>query len=322
MEEELKGLICSSCKVVGKHLDGHGKSTFGPMSIGRNNALSIKRQGVSYHADITVIANRKEIVVSSDQESTLGKMYGFIMDIVWFENLFEGCFFPFVSWKVDGEEYIEKLNKYFLAYINSSRHYMWIPLNYEDREYKRLFNKWCKVLKSSRMRHQVFLYSTFAPGMTGDIRMALLLQIFEPIADELHAEQKIILVKQPHITHQALCQKCGAIVNQTVKNKNLFLSDRLDAILKQYGKEVFKGDSKRKVIKKAVNVRNRVFHVDGEKNNAMTGKQCGFYLYKFSLLYRVILFTELGIGNAEMKEAIKKWVKDFNSTYPPCRILP
>ena len=82
----------------------------------------------------------------------------------------------------------------------------------------------------------------------------------------------------------------------------------------------FKGDSKTKLIAKAVKVRNKVDHVNAKTVNVMSGKQCGFYIYKFSLLYRYIMLQEIGIEDKIINLYINEWIENFNNQYPQLRV--
>ena len=66
--------------------------------------------------------------------------------------------------------------------------------------------KWLKVEKKNETIHPVFLYSAYLEGMPVDIRMALLLETFEPIAEELHNRGIITLVKPPTRTFTNRCK--------------------------------------------------------------------------------------------------------------------
>ena len=54
----------------------------------------------------------------------------------------------------------------------------------------------------------------------------------------------------------------------------------------------------------------------------MTGSQCGFYILKFDLLYRRIIFEEIGIDYAIVKKDFIKNIDNYNKQFPQCRICP
>lgn len=113
---------------------------------------------------------------------------------------------------------------------------------------------------------------------------------------------------------------CNRVVSRTVKNKDLKFKDMLEPLLKKYGKAIFKGDSKTKLIAKAVNIRNKVDHVGANTENAMNGKQCGFYIYKFSLMYRYIMLQEIGVEAEKINPYIIEWVENFNMEFTRLRV--
>ena len=52
----------------------------------------------------------------------------------------------------------------------------------------------------------------------------------------------------------------------------------------------------------------------------MNGKQCGFYIYKFSLMYRYIMLKEIGAEDKDIIPYISEWVEHFNEKYPQLRV--
>ena len=150
--------------------------------------------------------------------------------------------------------------------------------------------------------------------------MALLLETFEPIAEDLHNRGIITLVKPPTRTYTNRCKYCGSLVSKNVPNKTLEFKDKLQPMIKKYGKIIFKGDAKTKLIARSVKIRNKVDHVNANTENAMNGKQCGFYIYKFSLMYRYIMLREIGVEDKNVNPYISEWVENFNGKYPQLRV--
>lgn len=180
--------------------------------------------------------------------------------------------------------------------------------------------KWLKVEKKNETIHPVFLYSAYLEGMPVDIRMALLLETFEPIAEELHNRGIITLVKPPTRTFTNRCKYCGKPVSRTVRNRELEFKDKLQPLIRKYGKIIFKGDAKTKLTARSVKIRNKVDHVNANTENAMNGKQCGFYIYKFSLMYCYIMLREIGVEDKNINPYISEWVENFNREYPQLRM--
>lgn len=311
---------CNQCVAEGEYLDDFEKIPFGMLGLERKNHIKLKRQKINYSINIKLLCNRKSISISSDKQTSLDAFYAILMEIMRFENLYEGCFFPLVSLKIDGEEFIKKIENYNLEYYKSTRKYAWIPINLTDREYKTLFLKFKSIIEKNYFIHQVYLYSTYLNGMTADLRMAIFLQVFEPIANELAERGEIQLKAKPYKIFSNNCPSCGQKVTRKVSNKEIFFADRLYAIILKYGKEVFEGDSKSKIVQKSVNLRNRMDHVCETSKNCLTGEQCGFYIIKFDLLYRIILFREIGVIVDNLKEDIVKHIENYNKQFPQHRI--
>lgn len=315
---DIEKCVCKECIYVGEYDDAKDTEKKYMLSmIGRyrKNKLYIKRNKIYYDITIILTGNRKKINVEANQECTISSMYSIVMEILRFENLFEGLFYSLKSFSADGMECVEEIKDIQLAYYESAKRYTYFHMNFSDNTYKRFFTQWLKTEKKMKIIHPVFLMSTYLEGMPVDMRMALLLETFEPLAEELGCRGDIILVKPPYKTYTNKCKKCGAIVSRSVPNKELTFADKIRPLIRKYGKEIFSADNKSKLIKKAVKVRNKVDHVRKDTKNAMNGKQCGVYIYKFSLMYRYIILMEIGLMPFELTPTIKEWVEKFNNRY-------
>lgn len=313
--------VCKNCIVVGEYLDEEGNFPKGMCIVAREFDISLKKNNVKYHISSKLFANRKIISITSDKMVTLGIMYELLMDVVWFENLFEGRFFPFVSFKIDDNEMHDEIKKHYLGYFSGSKKYIWLPFEIDNKTYKKLFGKFIKQTHRDILRHQVFLNASYLTGMTVDVRMALLLEIFEPIADEMSEKGTLELKYPAYITFNNVCKVCGSYVSKKKKNKEAILEDKIRAVMKLYGKDIFKGESQAKIAKKAVGNRNKVDHVSFQKNS-LAGNQCGFYLCKYALVYRVILLEKIGVPYQEIQGKVIEWTEHFNNDFPELRIFP
>lgn len=323
MNEWIDSTECCKCTYLGEYDNkaDNSKKYMVPMLMRfRKTDITLKRSNITYSINVTLTANRKKIQVTSSSSSTLGAMVQIVCEILRFENLFEGLFFPMTSFVADEENYTENLRSILLAYYNSQKSYLYIPIGFDNHRYKKLFTKWIRVEKKNKIVHPVFLYSVYLDGMPVDVRMALLLETFEPIAEDLHNRGIIALVKSPTKTFTNRCSRCHATISRTVPNKELEFKDKLKPIIKKYGNIIFKGDSKAKLISKAVKIRNKIDHVRANTENAMNGKQCGFYIYKFSLMYRYIMLQEIGMPVEELEPIMAQWVADFNGQHPQLRV--
>ena len=65
--------------------------------------------------------------------------------------------------------------------------------NFDDQTYKKLFLKSQKVIKKAFLRHQAFLNALFVNDLTVDVRMSLILEVFESLVNELASNGEITL---------------------------------------------------------------------------------------------------------------------------------
>lgn len=313
--------VCKECIAVGEYTGDDPSQVAKLLGCNRTNEIQIRRAGTKYKIEIYQIVNRKTVKIIADGNVSLDSVYSLLMEILRFENLYEGIFFMFTSFKVDGAECIEKYRKVFLNYTHSNKQYVMLPMDFDDQTYKKLFLKSQKVIKKAFLRHQAFLNALFVNDLTVDVRMSLILEVFESLVNELASNGEITLKAQPYITYKNTCSKCGAPIKKTVPNKKVFLFDKLYAIMKQYGKDIFAGESKAKIARKGTNLRNKIDHISKQKN-VMQGEQAGLYIHKFGLMYRIIILKMIDSYNDEIQRTVNKWTAAMNNSYASYRILP
>lgn len=316
IKEEFGGIFANSCIVIGKCEN----NTLPIMARNRISKLNLKKNNIKYNIEISEMICQKRIVIKAEPKANFCDIFKIVTEILRFENIFEGCFYQLKSYEVSGIEYIQKIKKYLLSYFESSYNFCPFPFQFSDKDYRRLFYKWKKRQKNWGIIHPMFLYATYTKGITADIKMALLLEVFEPIAEQLHDEGKITLPKSPYRIFSEKCTQCGNIVEKQVPNKSLHFADKLKAVIVNFGGDIFEKENIEKLIKYSVNVRNKIDHVKMENKECMSGKQCGFYLYKFCLLYRYIILKELQGNESETVPVIVSYRKELDSKYPKCII--
>ena len=309
--ESIKG---KCLKIESEYLDDNGKVPFSLYLEKRENHICIIRKKIKYDISIVLLSNKKSIQIIASAAVCFNDLYEIAMDIIRFENLFEGRFFTIKSFCIDNQEFIEQVEPKLLGYMKGNKTVPYFYMVEDDVIYKKWFLSFQKYLKNKLLRYHVFLYSAFLPGMTADIRIAQLIEIFEPTANELAEEGKIQLIAAPYRVFKNTCKKCGAQITRKIPNKDVYLKDRIIAVVKAYGRDIFVGDSKAKLIRKAVAVRNKVDHVERQRG-AMTGPECGLYLLKFSLLYRVIVMEEIGVPYEYIKPRLKLEIEDMNKRF-------
>ena len=301
--------------------DDNAGVPFALMVTSRDTSFCLTRKRVIYAITIRQMANKKIITIESSDEVELDKHYEIAMDVIRFENLFEGRFYSIKSCKLDDVELLPDLEKSFLGYMTSNKVMAGFYITFDDKIYKKLFVAFEKYISKRILQYHVSLYASYLKGMTADLRMAQLLEVFEPLTVELSKERKITLRSDPYRTVENKCPNCGTKVTRRIRNTGLHLKDMLKAVIKTYGKDIFQGDSVAKIVKKAVILRNRIDHVDNQRG-ALTGPECGHYLFKFSLLYRIIVMQEIGIPYDYIQGRVKVLLEDFNKRFQNQRILP
>ncbi|MCM1088612.1 MAG: hypothetical protein NC419_10670, partial [Muribaculaceae bacterium] len=96
--------------------------------------------------------------------------------------------------------------------------------------------------------------------------------------------------------------------------------DRIESVIKVYGIDIFEKDDINTILKKTVNTRNKMLHINANKKNVMTGGQCGFYIRKYVELYRVVVFSELKLWNTNMEKELIDAINLYNDDFPKLRI--
>lgn len=310
----MEGKMISSFIISGKYPEEYMIRNYRYMSK-RENTFCIVRNRVTFTIAIVVDLGEKVISISSSEPVEFDVIYKYCIEIMKFENLFEGRFYPIDSVEIDGEIKTDEVKMSFLGYLKGTETTCYLSLNLDNKAYKHFFVSFEKYLPKIYLQYQVYLFALFLEGVTADVRMAQLIEVFEPITDRLIRDKKIVVKRAENVT---ICKVCG---RQTKKKGKYTLRNRVLAIMGKYGKDIFEGDSKAKIATRAVNVRNKVDHVNFKKC-AMTGKQCAVYKHKFALLFRCVVLDEIGIPYGNIKSDINQWIAYYNENYPQCRILP
>ena len=302
-------MVCSN--VMCKQLSFVGKAPCNP-NISRKNNITIKRNNISYIISINTFEGEKTIKIYTENTVPFDSIFSTLCEIIRFENLFDGLFFTPISIIADSVECVDAVLQSILPfYISNEKKHTCFNLRMNDNEYANYFDKWTEYGDKLKIVHQVYLYNAFVKGNPMDIRISLLLEVFEPLSKILKNEGKITITR-PKTTSKK-CPKCNAVIKGKTLSPTLY--NRLDAITDIYKKTIFKGVVKDQILTKAVNLRNRVFHVNGSKKDYLNGIECGLYFYKFALMYRCIIFSLLGLKESEYMSIAEKWITDFDAEY-------
>lgn len=308
----IQEIIGRECKVI-----ANSNVTMTMFGFHRENHFTLQRNNVKYDISIKAFCNKKDITILLDRDVNIETFYNIVTEIFRFENVFEGRFFKISSFKIDNQEYIKGASKYLLKYFQSNNVFVRIELELTDKEYKKLFLKFTKAVNKNILRYNAYLYAAYSKELTPDLRIAILIQVFEPIAKEMEKSKKIQIVKsnEPKMHTCRYCEKTIPI------KEKITLNDCLSALIKNYGKDVFKGDAKAKIIKRTVNLRNRIDHVNPNKKNYLSGGQSGFYIRKYELLFRLITIREIGIEYDKIQKSVCQSINSLNKQYPMLRIM-
>lgn len=239
----------------------------------------------------------KWIRITSTHESDLVDV---LLSVLRFENLFEGRFYLTTKIEIDGQEKNE-ICKDFLPFYKSDVQWMMFQNFTMDKNVESLFKKWLEVDKKLGIIHNMFLYVTYARDLTNDVKLALILQTFEPLSKDL--------------------QECGKLLIEPYNHKNgkdnrIIFGDRVYAIIRKYGQDIFSEDDIQQVHRQAVELRDKVVHLDRRITTEMKGSQAGYYIQKFIWLYTVLVMTEIGIQYEEIEKDIMRNVERYQNTFP------
>ena len=136
----------------------------------------------------------------------------------------------------------------------------------------------------------------------------------DELCDILNKKGKISLPKKIPVVNKKVCTNCNNEITISYE-KEIDFKHKLKAIIDTYGTYIFANEAKDKLLDKAVNTRNKIVHLNAGKKNTMSGAESGFYLYKFELLYRIIVLSELGFEENVYLDTFIEWVKDFDKRY-------
>ena len=315
MEKVLDNIKCSSC-IFTCEFRGLSKNDVPPLYF-KERRFSVNVLGDEYEINTSVKWTIKKITITAKNRTAFSHIYSAALNLMRLDSFLEGKFFSWKSCKIDGNEYIEEIRDKILPYLESNISYSMLSIDIDDEQYSRLYSNWAICYNRNINLNQLFLYAAFTRGMTSDVRMALMLQIFEPLESNLFHEGKI----NREITEQSetyTCPCCGHVFNQ------LTLEERLRTLIINYGQNIFKGDNTEMVIKRSKETRNMIGHAKSEKDvkgRIFSSCECGFYLQKFSMLFRYIILLELGINQELLDAAVYKAIDSLNKEFPQCKIV-
>lgn len=160
-----------------------------------------------------------------------------------------------------------------------------------------IFNQWMLILNELDIIHPMVLYSMANTGITVDVKCAFLIESFEGLAELIASKNSKYKIpeKRKGESHLGNCVK---------------------SIINLYGMDIFDKEMEKKeegFISVLVNSRNRIAHIKSKNGKrVLNGTESILYSIKLSYLYRVVLFSLLGIGYSEYSNKLKESVSQWN----------
>ena len=319
MEFDIEKSYCTQCEITGVYRDSRGENPNRFLFLYRKNEIKYSENGNEFEVAVETRDFTKELAIKAKTPVPFRDVLHVLLEVIRFENLFDGRFYPFSSFKVDNVERIETIKWGMLAYLQSVCEYSCFRLIIENSEYLDLFKQWIEYSKKYNFVNQVFLYSTYTNGMPVDMRLEHLLEVFEPLESKLHHSGKIQRPKQQPKKEERLCPNCGLSFVE-LNNAPYTLHDRISTIVDNFGAIIFNGDNVPEIISRAKNTRDMVAHV-ARKNAVLSSDSCAFYLQKFSLLYRYIVLREIGLETSVFDDEVQSLTESLNHDLSQWRIV-
>lgn len=281
------------------------------------SSFSLKKDHILYMIEISVIGNEKKICISTDEKTSFEKLYYYLGTIRRYEYLLDGAFYCMKKCETDGIDITNTIADVELSYFSSKKHKHKIPLELTDKEYKHYFLKWVKLQSTLGIINQVSLFANCVNGLTADVRISMLAECFEALGKKLEKEKKIKVQSEKNTTRNIRCTKCHEKFKLSIPGKKT-LACYMTAIIEAYGQIIFSSEYRRRrtLIRKVVNIRNKVFHVNPRQKNTFDGAHCGFYAVKLEWMFRYIIWLELGVLKDRLDFVVEKEIKKFENEFP------
>lgn len=211
-----------------------------------------------------------------------------------------GHFYKTESLILDEEVALEKIDD-ILPFYQSMVKWLLMPNFTMNRDMNMEFSNWLALDRKLGIIHNMFLYAAYAKDLTNDVKLALILQTFEPISEDLAEQGKITITPYNH---------------KNAKDSRIIFGDRVFAIMNCHGNDIFQEDDIDGVLEKSVNLRDKIVHLDRGTIEILNGKQSTYYLQKFIMLYVIVVLTELGVDYNQLKLEIFKILEKWKCNFP------
>ena len=215
---------------------------------------SVQRNNVKYKIEMETLFNSKTVQINTDKKIQVKKMYEMLCKILNFECLYDGRFFDANSVEIDGEDHTAEIKEHLLSYYSGNKYYTKFSQPLNDTKYKSGFCAWERFDKKYRFMNQMYHYVGYGLGATADLRLALFSEIFEPLSEMLEEQHTIKVIS-----------------TRLKKPNDPTFADKIRAVMMVYGGDtLFANDDIEDVIKKTVNTRNKLLHVNVDKDLRIT----------------------------------------------------
>ena len=194
---------------------------------------------------------------------------------------------------------LSEYNKIRLNYFSSKNlyQYSWLKIiSFQEILTNDLYKRWLSLIRDLDIAFQVFLYALSDNKMTADLNFAFLVELAEPFVE--------LLKERTYYCQTLIPGERGTTLKMCVDN-----------LIVLYGGDIFAKeleDDYTLFLERVVKSRVRIMHIKKNQKDFFDGKECIKYSLKFSLLYRRILLSLLGVPYQEYKENIKSASKKID----------
>lgn len=265
----------------------------------KSKSFSICHNTADYEININQCDGQRTTIVSSESGTyvdTLDIYYSLESLLM----LFDGQFYPVVS-ALDGDTEITQswkqraLPSYISAdFMIGSGNSL---INFEAVLNAELFQKWHTLKEELDLIHKMVLYCLSNVQMPKDMQCAFMVEAFEGLA-------YLVTQRKPEI----IFPKANSSDSQLRLNLLTFIN--------QFGSAIFEKETQRDIDKLTqifVDSRNRIAHIKSKQTRVyLDGGESVIYLMKLSLLYRVVLFSLLGIAESCYQDKLGSYVQSIN----------
>ena len=247
---------------------------------------------------------KREIELKSNYLMASNELLSIYQNVVKLLMLLDGRFYTIEKLTIfnDDVEPVDILDEYKKKQLNCfcSRdlyQYPWLKvISFQDVLTNDLYKRWCTLIDDLDIVFQLFLYVLSDNKMTVDLNFAFLIELAEPFVE--------LTNKRTNNCQSLTPEKRGTTLKMCVDN-----------LIKLYGTDIFAkelGNNYTLFLERVVKSRVRIMHIKKNQKDYFDGKECTRYSLKFSLLYRKILLSLLGISSQKCNANIQIATKNID----------